>query len=597
MSFLTRSKRLILTLSLSAIIPCAQASNDTITLGVSSRVPNVNEDLILKTERVLTDHFGPKNFRIVHYSLDGLVEAIKEGEVDIFLSSAGLYRRMSSEGVRDLVALASPRFPDPNHSEGSAFIVRNDRTDLQSIKDLKEKILAANSPTGFSGYQIGLYEIFKAGYDPERFFSKTIFTGEREKMKGVVQAVLDGKADVGFLRLCYFEDMIDPRETDPNQLRIIGDRKKELNCSHSTDLYPSWTISTTRHISPEKAKEVLQVLLAISPTEKGAFWGLASNYHGVDSLFKDLKLGPWYYLREWTVNRFLSTYWPFLALFLLCIFGLIAHGFRTEILVRRKTEELELAHKSQTQLLQRAKSASERLDSLQKMGAIGQMSSIISHELRQPLATIQMYTRGGLRVIEGLENTKENSKIVSAFSLIDKQCVKMESIIEKVRSYAKQKKTKHELIDAAEIAKIAVENFEISKNGSVKVKTDFQTGSFVWADSLELELVIVNLLRNASEAQGSLSEPIRISVTQAENKVEISILDKGRNLSEEELEKLKVPLTSTKENGMGLGLTIVKTIVEAHQGKISFKRNTDVGLTVTVSFPLVKDGFEWQAQK
>lgn len=106
MSFLTRSKRLILTLSLSAIIPCAQASNDTITLGVSSRVPNVNEDLILKTERVLTDHFGPKNFRIVHYSLDGLVEAIKEGEVDIFLSSAGLYRRMSSEGVRDLVALA-----------------------------------------------------------------------------------------------------------------------------------------------------------------------------------------------------------------------------------------------------------------------------------------------------------------------------------------------------------------------------------------------------------------------------------------------------------------------------------------------------------
>lgn len=97
MSFLTRSKRLILTLSLSAIIPCAQASNDTITLGVSSRVPNVNEDLILKTERVLTDHFGPKNFRIVHYSLDGLVEAIKEGEVDIFLSSAGLYRRMSSE--------------------------------------------------------------------------------------------------------------------------------------------------------------------------------------------------------------------------------------------------------------------------------------------------------------------------------------------------------------------------------------------------------------------------------------------------------------------------------------------------------------------
>ncbi|WP_300878551.1 ATP-binding protein, partial [uncultured Parasutterella sp.] len=60
---------------------------------------------------------------------------------------------------------------------------------------------------------------------------------------------------------------------------------------------------------------------------------------------------------------------------------------------------------------------------------------------------------------------------------------------------------------------------------------------------------------------------------------------------------LKVPLTSTKENGMGLGLTIVKTIVEAHQGKICFKRNSDVGLTVTVSFPLAKDGFACQTQK
>lgn len=125
----------------------------------------------------------------------------------------------------------------------------------------------------------------------------------------------------------------------------------------------------------------------------------------------------------------------------------------------------------------------------------------------------------------------------------------------------------------------------------------FQTDSFVWADSLELELVIVNLLRNASEAQGNVSEPIRISVTWADNKVEISISDKGRNLSEEEFEKLKVPLTSTKENGMGLGLTIVKTIVEAHQGKICFKRNSDVGLTVTVSFPLAKDGFACQTQK
>lgn len=563
------------------------ASENVVSFGFSSRVPNVNEDLLIKTKEALESHFGKDRIRIAEYSLEGMERAIKNGEVDVFLSSAGLYRRLTSEGVRDLVALASPRFPDPNRSEGTAFIVRKDRSDLQTIKDLKGKVLAANSHTGFSGYQIGLYEIYKAGFDPENFFSKEIFTGEKEKMIGVVKAVLSGKADVGFLRLCYFEDMIDPSEVNKEELRIISDRKNQISCSHSTDLYPSWTISTTRHISPAQAKEVLQVLLAIPPTKKGAFWGLASDYHGVDSLFKDLKLGPWSYLREWTLKRIFNMYWPFFALALICIIGLIAHSLRTEILVRRKTEELQVAHLEQTELLQKAREATEYLESLQKMGAIGQMSSIISHELRQPLATIQMYVRGALRLIEKFQDRSSDNngaKLINAFELIDKQCLKMEQIIEKVRNHAKQKKTRHELIDAADVTQQAIDNFRISKNAHVHVDTHLGTDCFIWADTLELELVVVNLLRNASEAQSSLEEPLLVNVTRKADRVEISITDQGEILSDEELKKLQVPLISTKENGMGLGLTIVKTIVEAHQGRISFKRNKGKGLTVTVSF-------------
>lgn len=136
-------------------------------MGISSRVPNTNEEFLQTTIQTLKNKFGPDNVKVTYYSLKGLEEAVKAGQVDFMQSSAGMYRRLLPEGVRDLVALSSPRYPDPNQSEGTAFVTRADRTDLQTVKDLKGKILAANSPTGFSGYHIGMHEISKKGYDPE----------------------------------------------------------------------------------------------------------------------------------------------------------------------------------------------------------------------------------------------------------------------------------------------------------------------------------------------------------------------------------------------------------------------------------------------
>ena len=111
-------------------------------MGISSRVPNTNEEFLQTTIQTLKNKFGPDNVKVTYYSLKGLEEAVKAGQVDFMQSSAGMYRRLLPEGVRDLVALSSPRYPDPNQSEGTAFVTRADRTDLQTVKDLKGKILA-----------------------------------------------------------------------------------------------------------------------------------------------------------------------------------------------------------------------------------------------------------------------------------------------------------------------------------------------------------------------------------------------------------------------------------------------------------------------
>lgn len=186
---------------------CANSYSEPIRMGVSSRVPNANDELVQKTIETLKIRFKDQDFEVVNYSLLELERAIKNGEIDFFHSSAGLYRRLTSEGVRDLVALSSPRFPDPNQSEGTAFIVRSDRKDINNLSDLKGKTLVANSKTGFSGYLIGQHELQKHGFDPENFYSNQIFVGEGNKMKYVLQKVASGEADVGYLRLCYLEDM------------------------------------------------------------------------------------------------------------------------------------------------------------------------------------------------------------------------------------------------------------------------------------------------------------------------------------------------------------------------------------------------------
>lgn len=573
---------------------CANSYSEPIRMGVSSRVPNANDELVQKTIETLKIRFKDQDFEVVNYSLLELERAIKNGEIDFFHSSAGLYRRLTSEGVRDLVALSSPRFPDPNQSEGTAFIVRSDRKDINNLSDLKGKTLVANSKTGFSGYLIGQHELQKHGFDPENFYSNQIFVGEGNKMKYVLQKVASGEADVGYLRLCYLEDMAKKEGFDPSQFKVIGDKKNSsLTCAHSTSLYPSWTISTTPKISPENARLLLLSLLEISPSENGAQWSPASDYHSVDQLLKDLKIGPWEYLRQWTLERFLKEYWPWFMLAGTCLLGLIAHSVRSQGLIKKRTNQLESAHLKQTELLKKAREMSSRLDKMQKIGAIGQMSSMLAHELRQPISTIQLYGRGMLRFMEGGPKSieKNSEKLQRAVGLINDQCVKMNKIIEKVRSYAKSTTLRRIPVSVNQILNEAVKNYEISKGTSLNIKIQEPQKVTVLGDPLELELVFINLLRNAVEAcTSNLTEPsININLFKANNSAIIEVKDESKDFADGEIHELFNPLNSSKDYGMGLGLQIVNAIIESHGGSMNFYRNEPKGLVVRITLPLWKE--------
>ena len=142
----------------------------------------------------------PDKLEVEYLELNRLQNSLKNGQLDLVLSSAGNYRRFLLEGygLRDLATMVSNQAPNPNYAEGSVFFVRSDRKDLDSIASLKDKSVSANYPFAFSGWQIAAGELMKRGFDPDHFFSKMDFLGHGAAP--VIDAVMSGKTDAGIVR-------------------------------------------------------------------------------------------------------------------------------------------------------------------------------------------------------------------------------------------------------------------------------------------------------------------------------------------------------------------------------------------------------------
>ena len=180
------------------------------------------------------------------YSVPVLEERARQGKIDLVLGSAGLVRRLTDVGIKTIVSSVGPGAVDANQNEGSAFIVS--RSDLHALKDLQGSVMAANRPSGFSGYLIALGEIAMAGYDPERFFANRIFFGEQSASRRIARAVLNGAADVGILKLCAWEGLVAQMPELEQSLRVLAPVQSTSACLHSTKLYPAHTLAALPHV-------------------------------------------------------------------------------------------------------------------------------------------------------------------------------------------------------------------------------------------------------------------------------------------------------------------------------------------------------------
>ena len=518
---------------------------------------------------------------------EALQQAAKAGDVDIILSSAGTYRRLSLEGagVHSLASVASARVPDPNYADGSVFFTRKDRDDIRTIEDLRGKTIAANHRWAFSGWQIAMGDLLERGILPDGFFGEVLFKGH--DMPQVVSAVVNGEADAGIVRTCFLEDM----GMDPSEFRILGERPRDgrIDCVRSTDLYPNWTIATLPSLAPEVSRQMAAALFSMPTMENGLRWSIANDFRPIDLLFYKLKIGPYEYLQHFSLKRFLMQYWPFIAMAFLVMMGLLLHSVTVSSLVRRRTAELVNALEHEKVLEAETQAAQNRFVRLQKVGVIGQMSSIIAHELRQPLGSIELYCYGLLRGLEdGTETPKMTAKSVERINALAKRAA---DIVDQVRAYAKGDRPRTPVELQAALAAAVAEARKTTRTSGVPIRVNMQESMSLWvtANPLEIELIVVNLVKNAVEAlEKHPGGEVTVTLSFSGGYAVVSVADNGDVITDEAWGRMRQEyLTSEKSAGLGLGLSIVRSMTEDLGGELRFDRPATGGLTAKVRLKTV----------
>ena len=320
-------------------------------------------------------------------------------------------------------------------------------------------------------------------------------------------------------------------------------------------------------------------------TKSGLLWGVATDYSQVDTVLKNLKIGPYEYLRHWTFKQIFEKYWPIFAAIILLILGMAGHSISVSFLVKKRTAELEKALALQAQLQHDANEAMKRLTALQKIGVVNQISSILAHEMGQPLGAISLYAEG---LKEMITSGKINEKrFLSILGDIQTQADRADAIIKKVRAYRKSSPAAMQLINVSQTVSESLTNFSKTRTAeNVAIKTSIEKGLFIRGDELEIELLVVNLVKNAVESVAKQEDgEVYVKLCGTDSGVLLSIEDNGPVKTIRELTDITEKLASTKENGLGLGLQIVKGIAEHHRAKLDFKVRDQNGVAVSVFFP------------
>jgi two-component system, LuxR family, sensor kinase FixL len=248
----------------------------------------------------------------------------------------------------------------------------------------------------------------------------------------------------------------------------------------------------------------------------------------------------------------------------------------------------DLTERQQTEA--RLQELQSELVHMSRLTAMGEMASALAHELNQPLSAIANYMKGSRRL---LANPSADSAdlVRDAMDKAADQALRAGKIIQRLRDFVARGESDRRVEDVKKLVEEASALALVgAKDKGVRVRFGFTPRlDFVLADKVQIQQVLLNLMRNAVEAMedSATRELVVATATAPGNSIEISVADTGPGIAPEISAQLFQPFVTTKRQGMGVGLSISRTIIEAHGGSISARPRSGGGTVFSFTLPAV----------
>jgi len=537
-------------------------------------------------QRYLEDALPQYRYEMLYGDLDALRSAVSSGAVDFVLTNPGQYVDLESAyGIRRIATLEHGELPASNLAVGAAVVTLRQRDDLEALGDLRGEVLAATAAEAFGGYQTVWRELAGLHLDPARDLEDVLFTGF--PMQRVLDAVDGGRADAGIVRACLIESLPAWHE----RYKVLSGRyEPSLGCTVSTRLYPNWPMAGLSDTPPAMARTVAIALLQMDADVHGMSWTVPADYQVVHDVFRELQIGPYEYLRRTALGNLIREYWPFGMLGLLGLFFWGLYTARSEYLVRTRTAALEQALHEREAIEKRMRANQEQADHLARLSVLGELSSTLAHELSQPLAGVNNYAQSLLRRLDNGRLTDEAVREASESVITLSHSAA--GILKRIKGFVRKRPGVREwhvlrlLVDET----VALFQGMQAHAPEIQVADRLPAGRRVRVDALQIQQILLNFFKNAQDAMHAAPparQNIQLTLEEEGGWVWLHVRDFGPGMDDSALAHLFEPFYTTKEDGLGLGLSICKGIAEAHGGQLRGRRAArDTGMIFSLSLPI-----------
>ena len=231
----------------------------------------------------------------------------------------------------------------------------------------------------------------------------------------------------------------------------------------------------------------------------------------------------------------------------------------------------------------------ERLARVGRLSTMGEMTASIAHEINQPLTAISMYAQACNKLLQS--PSIDRDKLMTALEKLTKQTLRAGAIIERIQRFVRNESGQRELVNLNLLVR-DLANFVAADARLNDIELVYELSSSipsVFCDSIQIQQVALNLIRNAIDAMQQIEchhgNRLVVRTTQVDDWVEFAVVDCGTGVSQDDEPLVFSAFHTTKKDGMGMGLSICRSIINQHGGQLNFHNNPTHGATFYFRLP------------